>query len=373
MASSAAGAAGAGRAAAACQMICTLPLSIVASITSTLLDVHSRFNWTNEHGGPIVHRGDPLPLLVGHPAPSAPAPSAPVLAHKPPAPGLSYGLAAGFLAAGDDLSTLEVTSLQPALDACSAQPACRGLTFAGNGTNGSIAVCTTVYLKKGSARVVPKRELVLTPSFGNSTSWWSWIKQAAVVTPPVQVVRAGSLVAGLRAGSFSVQWLNLTRRGVDNFSVVPALSASSALPLVHHLGDVTLRVRRAAAGGGAGWDYYASAWGPFHAEATPVPLRKGEAAAHDITPLLDATAAPDAPAPAPASPVRVRRAYAVSGAALELRFELRNAGTEAVEVGGFGMAMPAGVSQDVHVGQLVENALHPPCLTTPPHLPPWTV
>ena len=118
-----------------------------------------------------------------------------------------------------------------------------------------------------------------------------------------------------------------------------------------------VRLLRAARGGGGGaeaWEYYASAWGALRAEAAPSALRPGELAAHDITPLLDATAAPgpDARAPrkkAPPSPLAVRRAYATSsgggGSALEMRFELRNTAAYAVELGGFGMAMPAATAQ----------------------------
>lgn len=318
--------------------------------TSIRLDEHSRFNWTNEHGGPLVHRGDPLPLLVGRYA-ASPRKSKQLPIGKP-TPGVTYALAGGFLSGGDELLAMKVSTLQPALDACSAEPICRGVTHNGTGPNGTLAGPTVVHLKKGTAHLVPDRE--------TGGHWFSWLKQAPV-TAPVQTIKAGGLVAALRSGSFSVQWLNATRAGVDNFSFVPPLTPSSALPLVHHLGDVTLRVRPAAAAahgslgeGGESWAYFASAWGALRAEATPVPLRAGEAAAHDMTPLLDATDAPDAPtsggAQAAKSPVTVRRAYRQGAKGLELTFEVRNVGAAALELGSFGMAMPAGVSQDVHIG-----------------------
>ena len=328
-----------------------------------MLDAHSRHNWTNEHGGPLaVFVGDPLPLLVGLRPPVVHAVQAqPPFTPGAPTAGLNYSLAAGFLAAGDDLFALtNLSSLQPALDACSAHPVCCGVTYLSSAADGRFVARTTVYLKQGPARLVPERE--------TGQAWWSWTKRVAVVPPPAQVVRAGGLAAALRPASFSVMWLNATRAGVDNFSFVPPLTPTSGLPLVQHLGDVTLRVRRscagtggapaaACAGGGGGaeaWEYYASAWGALRAEAAPSALRPGELAAHDITPLLDATAAPgpDARAPrkkAAPSPLAVRRAYATSsgggGSALEMRFELRNTAAYAVELGGFGMAMPAATAQ----------------------------
>ena len=127
------------------------------------------------------------------------------------------------------------------------------------------------------------------------------------------------------------------------------LSARSALPAIQHLGDVTLRVRPAAAASRA-YDFFASAWGPFAAKAAPLPPRSGELVAHDITPLLEATRADGAGAPA-TSPLKVRRAYrATAKGAFELSFELTNVARDAIEVGAFGMSVPSAVSQDVHIG-----------------------
>ena len=144
---------------------------------------------------------------------------------------MTYALAGGLLSGGDELLAMKVSTLQPALDVCSADPTCRGLTHNGTGPNGTLAGPTVVHLKKGTAHLVPDRE--------TGGHWFSWLKQAPV-TAPVKTIEAGGLVAALRSGSFSVQWLNATRAGVDNFSFVPPLTPSSALPLVHHLGDVTL-------------------------------------------------------------------------------------------------------------------------------------
>lgn len=75
----------------------------------------------------------------------------------------------------------------------------------------------------------------------------------------------GGLDITLRADTFTVQDLNKT--GV-NYSFVPSLTPSRALPLTQHLGDITLRVQPATSDAGAApWTYFASAWGPGTATA----------------------------------------------------------------------------------------------------------
>ena len=272
----------------------------------------------------------------------------------------------GFLSAGGDLAVVNVTSVQEALDACTAHIECRAITYSSTGANGTIPNGTVakVYLKKAAHR-------------SGQAPWWSWYK-IAPMDPPASVVSGGGLTAAIRTESFTVQWLNHTASAttVSNYSWVPALTPGSALPLVQHLGDVTLRVRPASSPSsssstapGHGWSFFASAWGPFSAEATPLTPTAEEFVAHDITPLLDATRkmAPQASAgeghggaggggaagerEREQSPLRVRRAYLKPNASqpgLGIAFTLSNAASVAIEVGGFGMAMPTAHAQDAH-------------------------
>ena len=319
---------------------------------ASVLDGHDA-RWMNEHGGPIVDLGDPIARLVGGGPPSAPFSSNHASALHDSVPPYTYSRADGYLAAGNDLAVLNVTSVQEALDACTVSVECRGVTYAA-GVNGTITNVTKVFLKKSTARA-------------GGVPWSSWFK-AAPVEPPAKVLDVGDLRLALRAGTFTVQNLTATRAGVDNFSFVPALSGGNAIPLVQHLGDVTLRVRPAEVANErvsirskatqseelseAGWDFFASAWGPFSAEASPETLRPGELAAHDITALLEATRVPGASRHAASCPIRVRRAFRrpASGPGVEMAFELLNPGEAAIEIGGLGLSMPSAVSQDVHIG-----------------------
>ena len=249
----------------------------------------------------------------------------------------------GYFSAGD-LSQIKVFSEREAFDACSRIIECRGVTYESSAPNGTITKLTTAYLKSSVHRA-------------GGSPWSAWYKTAPVEPPGLLLSIGNDLKAALRSRSYTVEWLNVTRPNVTNLSFVPALSSGSALPLVQHLGDVTMRVRPAASSSAASrdWDFYASAWGPFSAEARPVPARAGEYAAHDITPLLEATDAPGGSKRA--SPLRVRRAYLKpadhggSGAAsLGIAFTLTNIASISIEVGAFGMSAPAAVSQDVHIG-----------------------
>lgn len=92
-----------------------------------------------------------------------------------------------------------------------------------------------------------------------------------------------------------------------NYSFVPALTPGRGLPLIQQMGDITMRVRPAAAPPGQPWAYFATAWGPGSAVATPVtPLPQGALAAHDITTLLAAT---NASGNTIKPPVKVIRTY----------------------------------------------------------------
>ena len=253
-------------------------------------------SWTNPHGGPIQR--DALAERMSASPPSGPTPtpttaSAPgVAAARPPPPGpapvpagaFKFDYHVGALAAGDDIAIINVTSEAEALAACTALIACHGVTYIG-GPNGTItAKPTKAYLKHGSH---------VNNGQPSDHMWSSWTK-VAPFGPPAQVLAAEGLNLALRADSFTVQWLNVT--GVSNYSFVNSLDGQSALPLSQHLGDVSLRLRRAAGPGPAEghsaepWAYFASAWGPFTATAKPVtPLPSGTLAAHDITALLEAT------------------------------------------------------------------------------------
>ena len=129
---------------------------------------------------------------------------------------------------------MNVTTTQQALDACSVLIECRGVTYNSLGPNGTITTQTKAFLKK------------LTHNSGGAP-WWSWLK-VAPVDPPAAIVHGGGLTAALRSRSLTVQWLNHTSSptSVSNYSWVPALTPASALPLVQHLGDITLRVRPCA-------------------------------------------------------------------------------------------------------------------------------
>lgn len=121
--------------------------------------------------------------------------------------------------------------------------------------------------------------------------------------PPVARYTAGGVSFGLRADTFTMQELNKTGA---NYSFVPALTPGRGLPLVQHMGDITLRVRSSSAAPGQPWSYFATAWGPGSAVATPVsPLPPGALAAHDITALLAATNATGKVAKPPVKVVRI--------------------------------------------------------------------
>lgn len=321
-------------------------------ITVTLDERDPR--WTNDLGGPLIE--DNLALLVSKPpsaraaaaeaTPSARAAAAEAAATAAglQAPAYWYARLNGYLDAGHDIKTLVVTNVTDGLDACSALILCRGITFNSSGPNGTIRGPTMVYLKSSAVR-----------AHRSGAPWSTWLKEAPVMPPAHIFDDVGGVALALRQDTLTVQWLNATRPGVSNFSFVPPLRPSSALPLVQHLGDITLRVRVRGSPSGAptnaDWQYFASAWAPFAASASPVGLRRGELAAHDITPLLEATDIGEQGG-RQRSPVHVRRAYQApeDGPGVVVSFELFNAGAASIEIGGFGMACPHAVSQDVHIG-----------------------
>ena len=244
---------------------------------------------------------------------------------------------------GDDLQVVVVDSVQEALDACSLVLECKGVAYEGRNVNGTINKTTHAFLR-GSP----------TYRMRSGTTLSSWVKSAPAVSQPAAMFNADDVAFSLREGSFSVQWLNATRSGVSNFSFVPSLNSGSALPFVQHLGDMTMRIRSHE---DEDWVYYSSAGGALTATATPaLPLRKGEFSAHDITPLLDASAKNSHSkinTNTQLSPLTVRRSYQKppdGGPGVSIVFELTNTANKTVTLGAFGMAVPAAVAQDVHVG-----------------------
>lgn len=328
--------------------------------------VKSRQPWHNREGGPLQR--DPLSALLLPPSPPSTTSEARARVNEVEAAALlaaaprsalasfNYSYSEGFLAAGGDIATVNATSVKDALAACSAIVECRGLTYSG-GPNGTITQRTKVFLKKGTGR-------------SGGAPWASWVK-IAPVGPPAMLINAPGLNVALRSDTFTVQWLNVSgTSSAENYSFVPPLDSGSALPLVQHLGDVTMRLRAAAAADES-WTYYASAWGPFSATAKDVtPLPTGTVAAHDITALLEATNISDYPRPdswVHAMPLSVVRSYRKpsvgsynDGRGLELAFTLTNTWHKSVEIGSFGMATPTAsggigtiqtnIANDAHIG-----------------------
>lgn len=325
----------------------------------------AQLNWTNANGGPLTQNGDPAERFFRHTAPSAPhAMIEPSLHHMRPGtaqpetsaatPRFKYVQYHGFLAAGNDLQVVNVTSVQDALEACTRLIECRGLCYRG-GPNGTMPQrSTTVYLKRLA--------IGCAGSHCKALPWTSWIKSARVDSPAATFSASSGLTLALRQGSYTVQWLNVSRPNVTNLSFVPPLTPQSALPLVQHLGDITLRLRHSSSSSSSpsGWHTFASAWGPFTAEALPLRPAAGQIAAHDITPLLDASSAiyrrsaanaEAADSPHRRCPVRVLRAYLEGSAGdVGISFTLTNEAAAPVEMGGLGMSVPSAVSQDVHIG-----------------------
>jgi hypothetical protein len=275
-------------------------------------------------------------------------------------PDFNYSYRKGFIGAGNDLGTMNVSSTQEALDACNQIVECRCVTYSSDGPNGTITKPTKIFLKRGGGS-------------SGGAPWSTWSKEGAA-TPPSAIYKLDGqglpdLSLALRESSFTVQWFNVSGA---NYSFAPPLSAGSSLPLVQHLGDVTIRVRTATSSSATTsdpkWSFFSSAWGPFSADAIPVNNDSNSAntlAAHDITPLLEATNTSLSFYPPEwnkKSPLKVIRSYqrASGPGGFEISFNMTNVGTKAVEIGAFGMATPAGnggsdglkssVANDAHMG-----------------------
>ena len=176
--------------------------------------------WHNSEGGPLVN--DPVSTLLAQrhlvmPAPPPPNVFEPALLSAPPfaviAGAFNYSLSLGYLEALDaDLGSIgAVPSLEAAASHCSALPECRGFTYKkGNGST-----CTSYGRRRGRSGEgccwparVHFRGLARRNS--SATEWASWYKMALVKPPAATFNNVGGsgLNLALRAGTYTVQWLN---------------------------------------------------------------------------------------------------------------------------------------------------------------------
>jgi hypothetical protein len=138
-----------------------------------------------------------------------------------------------------------------------------------------------------------------------------------------------------------------------NYSFVPGIDGSNSLPLTHHLGDITLRLRKVASAAsaaaptfipvdGAAWAFFSSTWGPLSTMATPVTSTDPRVvASHDISEVVAATQLPANPNFS--FPLKVVRSYAKPhaspvGGGVEIAFEITNMANESVELGAFSVS-----------------------------------
>jgi hypothetical protein len=110
----------------------------------------------------------------------------------------------------------------------------------------------------------------------------------------------------------------------EGFDFTPAeLLAARSTDGYYHLGDIDLRLREA---GTSEWRGYSTAL-----ERHPVaalPLEPGDLAREDLNPTLPSD-----------FPLRLKRAWALAGGKLVLRFTLKNPGTRAIEIGALGIPL----------------------------------
>lgn len=133
-------------------------------------------------------------------------------------------------------------------------------------------------------------------------------------TPDFQLrlVKASQTVAALRpkgAGDFDFTPVDrLEGRAADGF---------------HHLGDLTLRLRK---GGSGPWESYSTA--AARKPVAALPAAGSTLAAADLTPTLP-----------PDCPVQITRAWALENGRLALRFAIKNNTGEPVEIGALGIPL----------------------------------
>jgi hypothetical protein len=174
---------------------------------------------------------------------------------------------------------------------------------------------------------------------------------------------AGNLHVELWDKTFTVRRMNVSVSGggswsnSNNFSFVPERNAPRGG--CHNLGDFTFRVRPQ---GKDEWAFFSSASADGSLSASPISHPADYLAAHDITSLIEQDTTPK-PAFGLKSPLRVVRSWKKSDFGgkdfLTLQVEVVNVWNESVEIGGFGLSMPAAgmtknikqaVWEDPHIG-----------------------
>ena len=141
----------------------------------------------------------------------------------------------------------------------------------------------------------------------------------------------------------------LEPKGGDGFDFIPADQLPErASNGFYQLGDVTLRLRRGASGP---WADYSTAAERHPIQALPASGRT--LAAADLTPTLPADC-----------PVQITRTWSLAGGRLALRFALKNAGTEPVQIGALGIPM---IFNNIITGRTLEQA-HQICSFSDPYI-----
>jgi hypothetical protein len=146
---------------------------------------------------------------------------------------------------------------------------------------------------------------------------------AKKVYPPIatRVIHAGGFTLALRSDTQTLA--RLSPAGEQSFDFVPGgREAERAGDGYNHIGDLHLRLR---IGNGA-WQDFASQH--QRKAIRPLPLRKGDLAAADISATLGA-----------GLPLKVERRWVVEKGELALHFTLTNASSQPVEIGALGMPM----------------------------------
>lgn len=146
---------------------------------------------------------------------------------------------------------------------------------------------------------------------------------AKKVYPPIatRVIHAGGFTLALRSDAQTLA--RLSPDGETTFDFVPGgREAERAGDGFNHIGDLHLRLRT----GTGAWRDFASQH--QRKAIQPLPLRKGDLAAADISATLGT-----------GLPLKVERRWVIENGTLALRFTLTNTGAQPVEIGALGMPM----------------------------------